>query len=86
MSKKLEKIIQKSNLNKEQQIELLGYLKYLSVQQLNNLADFLNSNINWVEKLYNNLKDKQIAFRSNNKVKIEAVLAKERKMLEELIK
>ena len=54
-------LLTKSDLSSKQQNELLAILKLLPMAEVDELADFLVSNPEWIVKLYNNYKQKNMS-------------------------
>jgi len=84
MTSQIKKIIAESDLNPEEQKELLSALKPLSGEDMDELAVFLNKYPEWVKKLYENYKDKKAAGSSLDLTKWRAIINKEKEDLEKL--
>ena len=77
-------LLTKSDLSSKQQNELLAILKLLPTVEVNELADFLASNPEWVDKLYYNYKQKKELATSKDSKKWQELFDQEKIELEKL--
>jgi len=77
-------LLTKSDLSSKQQNELLAILKLLPMAEVDELADFLVSNPEWIVKLYNNYKQKKELATSKDSKKWQELFDQEKIELEKL--
>ena len=81
---KIQALLKKSNLVLEEQNELLAALKLLPSTELNELYNFLKNHPEWVDKLYQNYKQKKSAATLKDNKKWQDIFKKEEEELKKL--
>ena len=81
MFEEIKQIVSQSNLNPEQQTELIQVLEKANSQELQDICYLLKQNPEIIDKLYQNYKAKMAAFSENDHEKWEQVLNDEEQLI-----